>query len=248
VSAHRFYHAIPDTDRKADKEIVPFFVYYLTAEQGADFAAASAISQCFIDCDLTPPTRLAQYLSEGTQSAHQLYVKVPGGYRLHRRKAEELSSLLGVRRVVTQTSAELRALEGQFTDGDTKDFLREAIDCFEAGANRAAVIMTWVLTFDHFLNWLFVNKLNEFNRTFAASNPQGRVKIIRKIEDFEDINEDRIITTCRTAGIVTSGVQKTLKEGLDTRNTAAHPSNVKVARSKTIAVIEDLVRNVIKKF
>ncbi len=136
----------------------------------------------------------------------------------------------------------------QFTDGDTRDFLREAIDCFEAGANRAAIIMTWVLTFDHFLNWLFANKLSEFNRAFAASNSQGRVKTIAKIEDFEDINEDRIITTCRTAGIVTGGIQKTLKEGLDTRNTAAHPSNVKIARSKAVAVIEDLVQNVIKKF
>lgn len=248
MSADRFYNAIPEEERNTDRMVTSFFVYFLNVERGNDKVTAGAVGQCFIECDLTPPGRLAQYLTEGLTSSPPRYVKAPGGYRLHRAYKDHLSSLLGTQRVVQQTSAELRALEGLFTDGDTKAFLQEAINCFEAGANRAAVIMTWVLTFDHFLNYVFANKLTEFNRTFAASNPQGRVRIIAKVEDFEEINEDRIITTCRTAGIITSGVQKTLKEGLDTRNTAAHPSNVTIARSKAISVIEDLVTNVIKKF
>src|SRR5260370_33806661 len=35
---------------------------------------------------------------------------------------------------------------------------------------------------------------------------------------------------------------------LGTRNSAAHPSDVKIARSKAVSIIEDLVNNVIRKF
>lgn len=246
MSALRFYNAIPEVDDKTPKELVPFFVYFLTNEQGESFAATKAIAQCFKDCDLKPPTSLANYLSRGVNGS--LYVKVDGGYRLERKKADELSSLLGTRRAVIQTSGALRSLEASIADPQTKAFLVETVDCFEAGANRAAVIMAWVLAFDHFLNWVFANKLTEFNRSYAASNAKNPPSPISSIEDFEAINEDRIITICRSAGIITNGVRDILTTGLRTRNTAAHPSDVMVAQSKTISVIEDLVTNVLKKY
>jgi hypothetical protein len=74
----------------------------------------------------------------------------------------------------------------EFINKRYKDALE--IDCFEAGANRAAVIMAWVLTFDHFLNYVFANKLAEFNKALAAS-PDKKVKAVAAIEDFEDLRE-----------------------------------------------------------
>lgn len=250
MSADLFYNAIPPNLRGNERVEVAYFVYYLVEEQKQVAATAGKVDQCYRDCDIPPPTRTAQMLSEGTNGKRVDFVKVPGGYRLERSRKEAIAKSLGARKDVVQTSAELRALEALFSDPDTKAFLKEAIDCFEAGANRAAVIMVWLLTFDHFLNYIFNSKLTEFNRRLGAvtaNNPKARITRITKIEDFEEIGESDIITYCRSENIITNGVKNSLDEGLKTRNSAAHPSNVTIARSKTIAVIEDLVTNVIKK-
>lgn len=248
MSADRFYNAIPKELNGNDRVTVTYFVYYLVEEQGQVSATVSSINQCFIDCDMSPPTRTAQYLSEGLKGNQPHFVKVKGGgYRLDRFKKEQLGKTLDARKDVVQTSAELRALEKLFPDGATKSYLSEAIDCFEAGANRGAVIMTWVLTMDHFLNFIFANKRTEFNEALAK-NPDKKLKFVAAREDFQDLNEDKIIELCRSAKIITNDVQKILKDGLGTRNSAAHPSDVTIGRSKAVSVIEDLVQNVIKKF
>lgn len=250
MSADRFYESIPANYQGIDRHTTGYFLYYLVEEQGKAGATATEIAQCFRECDLAPPARLASYLSEGLSGPRPDYIKVPSGYRLERKRKEEIAKSLGARKDVVQTSAELRALEGLFTDSDTKAFLKEAIDCFEAGANRAAVIMVWLLTFDHFLNYIFNNKLTEFNRRLAAvtaNNPKAKVTRITKIEDFEEIGESDIITYCRSEGIITGGVKNALDEGLKTRNSAAHPSNVTIGRPTVVHVIDNLVRNVIKK-
>jgi hypothetical protein len=107
--------------------------------------------------------------------------------------------------------------------------------------------MTWVLAMDHFLNYIFKNRLIEFNQSLAL-NPDRKMKKIASREDFQELNEDKVIEVARAAKIITNDVRKILLDGLGTRNSAAHPSNVKIAKSKAIAVIEDLVTNIIRKF
>lgn len=247
MSVSRFFNAIPDAKTETERNLVAYFVYHLTVEQGATEVTPAQVAQCFTDCDLTVPGRLRSYLSEGVSNKPQRYVKTANGYRLQRHFADEMSDKLGARHAVVQTSVELRALEKLITDPVTKDYLSEAIDCFEAGANRGAVIMTWVLAMDHFLNYVFTKKLTEFNAALAK-NPDKKMKVITTREDFQELKEDKIIEVARAANIITNDVQKVFKDGLGTRNSAAHPSDVKIARSKAISVIEDLVTNVIKKF
>lgn len=250
MSADNFYSAMPAEVRGNDRATVAYFVYYLVEEQNEVAATAGKVDQCFRDCDLGPPSRTAQILSEGLAGKRIDFVKVASGYRLERSRKEEIAKSLGARKDVVQTSAELRALESLFTDADTKEFLKEAVDCFEAGANRAAVIMVWLLTFDHFLNYIFNSKLSEFNRRLGAvtaTNPRARITRIIKIEDFEELGESDIITYCRSENIITNGVKNALDEGLKARNSAAHPSNVTIGRPTVVYVIDNLVRNVIKK-
>jgi hypothetical protein len=37
-------------------------------------------------------------------------------------------------------------------------FLKETIDCFEAGANRATIAMCWILTMDHLIGHVLKNQ------------------------------------------------------------------------------------------
>jgi hypothetical protein len=245
--ASRFYNAINRVNEVSSRDLVGLFVYFLTVEQGNASATGSDIKQCFNDCELTPPGRIAAYLSEGLTSNPQLYIKAgQTGYRLQRHYREELSAKLGAETVVAQTSAELRRLELIFPPGAKKDFLLETISCFEAGANRATVVMCWILTIDHLFDHVMNHKLPEFNMALAK-NP-ARTRHISNREDLSEISEGRFIEYMRAANIISNDVRKILEEKLGTRNSCAHPSAISVKRSKVIDFVEDLVTNVIAKF
>jgi hypothetical protein len=148
---------------------------------------------------------------------------------------------------VLQTSAELRSLEKNFEDGPKKRFLVEVVDCFEANANRAAIVMVWILAIDHLFDHVLNHKSAELNAALSA-NPDKRIKKISSKEDLSELKEIKFIELCRAANVISNDVRKILEDALGVRNTAAHPSSVEITKSKVISVIEDLVINVIKKF
>ncbi|MBL8548480.1 MAG: hypothetical protein JNJ73_00740 [Hyphomonadaceae bacterium] len=244
---NRFYNAIENVHDMSQADLVGLFVYHLTTELGQSAASVAAVRTCFEESDLTPPARLTAYLSEGTTSKPQRYVKTADGYRLQRHYRETLSHKLGAERVVAQTSVELRRLENSLPSGPKKSFLGETIDCFEAGANRAAIVMCWILTVDHLFDHVLNHHLTAFNAALAK-NPDKRVRVVTKRDDLSELQESKFIELLRAASIISNDVRKILEEKLGTRNSSAHPSGVSIARSKAIDFIEDLVVNVLAKY
>ncbi|UGX85519.1 hypothetical protein [Phyllobacterium meliloti] len=247
MSADRFYNSLKNATEINERDLVSFFVYHLTVELGHRVATSKAVGECFAACDLTIPKRLSSYLSEGVTNKPQRYVKVLTGYRLQKQFGNEISEGLGSARTVTQTSVELRKLEHSLPEGPKKNFLTEMIDCFEISANRAAIVMCWMLTVDHMFDHVFNRKLVQFNIALAA-NPQGKLKCINSRDDLSELKEGKFIELCRTALIISNDVRKILEDALGARNSCAHPSNIVVPRSKVIALIEDLIQNVVLKY
>jgi hypothetical protein len=56
-----------------------------------------------------------------------------------------------------------------------------------------------------------------------------------------------VLQVAKSANIISGSVHKILKEKLDRRNIAAHPSNVTVSKLTAEDVILDLVQNVVLK-
>jgi hypothetical protein len=247
--ANRFFRAIEGVERLKDGELIDLFVYYLTVEKGDDVATPRSVDQCFRGCDLSPPARTRAHLSEGLKSAPQKFVRAIGGYKLQHHYRELLSKRLGAERVVAQVSVELRRLEARLPEGSKKVFLQETIDCFEARANRATVIMCWILTMDHLFELVITKHLQSFNAALARVTDK-RVKIsnVANRDDFGDIPENKFIELLRAAGIISNDVRKILDQKLGTRNSCAHPSGVTIKGSKVIDFVEDLVDNVILKY
>jgi hypothetical protein len=247
AGASRFYSSIDSAAQLGDKDLVGLFVYYLTVEQGENSASAKAVDDCFVACDLMPPARTAPYLSEGLREGR--FVKADRGYKLQRHYREELSRMLGAEKVVVQTSVELRKLEARFTTGSTKDFLKETIDCFEAGANRATIVMCWILAIDHLIAYLLKYHLTAFN-AILGKNTDKRVRVssVSTRDDFSDIPEGKLIEFMRSAGVISPDVRKILDEKLGIRNSSAHPSAIAIKRSKVIEFVDDLTENVVLKY
>ena len=246
-AVNRFYNSIEGAASQSQTSLVELFVYFLTVELGQDAAIPKQVADCFEACDLTVPANVSARLSEGLKARPPKYIKSKGSYKLQRHMREALSKKLGAETVTAQTSASLRGLEHKLRAGADKEFLKEAIDCFEIGANRAAIVMTWILAMDHLFTYILAHKLVDFN--LALAKDKGvRISSVSQRDDFTEIKETKFIELCRAAGIMSNDIRKILDQKLSTRNSCAHPSGVTINKSKVIDFIEDLVDNVILKF
>lgn len=246
-AVNRFYNSIDDASNLSQAALVELFVYFLTVELGQEAAAPKQVAECFSACDLVVPSNVSARLSDGLKGKPTKYIKAKAGYKLQRHMREAISKKLGAETVTAQTSATLRGLEYKVPVSADKEFLKEAIDCFEVGANRAAIVMTWILAMDHLFAYILAHKLTDFNA--ALSKDKGvKISAVFQRDDFLEIKETKLIELCRAAGIITNDVRKILDQKLGTRNSCAHPSGVTVNKSKVIDFIEDLVDNVILKF
>jgi len=246
IQVNTFYDSVENVANLGSRELVALFVYFLTEESSEDAATAKMVEDCFRDCSLTPPARIAQYLSEGI--GRKEYVKRDKGYRLHRHYAEKLAAQIGVLEIRRQSHPELRKL-GARISGSEKAFLIETIDCFEAGANRATIIMCWILAVDHLCEYVLVKHLAAFNAELAkVTDKRVRVSQIKSKDDFSDIPENKLIELMRSSGIISNDVRKILEEKLGTRNSCAHPSGIAVKPSKVVEFVDDLIENIVLKY
>lgn len=249
TAVNRFYNSVENAANQSQSALVELFVYFLTVELAQDAATPKQVADCFSACDLVVPGNVAARLSEGLKGKPPKYIRVKGGYKLQRHMREDLSRKLGAEKVTAQTSATLRGLEHQLPEGADKDFLKEAIECFEAGANRATIVMVWILAMDHLFTYILARKLTEFNAALAQNTDKSvKVKVITQRDDFTAMKESKFIEFCRTAKIISNDVRKILDQKLETRNSSAHPSGVTVRNTKVIDFVEDLVENVVLKY
>ncbi len=245
----RFYNSIESVEDLTQVELIAFFLYYLTVELEADSGTAKEISTCFEACDLAPPANTSARLAEGANTGAKKYIKSTKGYKLHRAYRAEISNRLGAETITTQTSTVLRSLENNLPDGATREFLSETIDCFEIGANRATIVMSWCLAIDRLQNHILKAKLHEFDAVLSTNTDKRiKVKSIKSKDDFGDIPESKFIEFSRSAKIISNDVRKILEQKLGVRNSAAHPSAISFGKAKVIDFVEDLVENVVLKY
>ena len=244
-----FYATIPNRDDLSKGELANMFAYYLQVELGRASVETAELKRCFFLCDLGSPTWLATHLTNNAKGKGAIYVKAAKGYRLHARERERLAGLFGPALAITQTSAPMKAIHDDLPHGAQRDFLDEAIRCYAAGCNRAAVVMFWLFLLDHLYDLVLSKHKLAFDAVLAA-NTDRRVKItsITKRDDFGEIPEGKFIEFIRSASIISNDVRKILDQKLGTRNTAAHPSTVKLAQSKANDFFDDLIENVYKKY
>jgi hypothetical protein len=150
---------------------------------------------------------------------------------------------------VLKTNSQLRALEVKLPSGAERGFLKEVIDCFSVGANRATIVMCWSLVLDHLYEIVWRHHRIAFDLVLAK-NTDKRVRPTKLLtrDDLGDIPENKFIEFLRSAGVISNDVRKILDEKLGIRNSSAHPSAVAIKSSKVIEFIEDLIENLILKY
>jgi hypothetical protein len=257
IHASKFFDRVKSQFKK-EKDLPDLFTYFITDELNEEAATVEDIRNCYRACDLVPPSWLASHFSNGLKNRFgpkgaRRFIRGHGGwgYRLEARRREEIKTLLGLNGSPIEITTALGRLENDIAAGPKRDFLHETIKCFNATAYRAAVVMCWNLAMHHLQDHILANPAayTEFNAALAR-NTDSRVKIksVTKQDDFTEISESKFLLFCREAKIITSSMFNKLESRLHERNSAAHPSGVKIVPKAAEAYIDDLVENVLKKY
>jgi hypothetical protein len=228
-------------------EKIRFFAWHLQTFGQQKFFSAAQIAKCFKELNIAQPSLVGPFLTAMVNRNPPEAIRGSQGYRLERRIQEALDSRYGKRRATIHVHKLLSELPDRIPSLAQKDYLQEALTCFRYRAFRAAIVMCWNLAYDHLCEVVISNHLNAFNVQLPKSFPKAELAAVAKKEDFAELKESQVLQVCRSSLIVSGSLHKILKEKLDRRNIAAHPSGVTISEPTAEEFIKDLVENVVLK-
>jgi hypothetical protein len=226
---------------------VRFFAWYLHTFKAKETFSAADIAHCYEALNLSPPSAVGPFLVAMAARHPKEALGKSGAYRLEARIRERFDSQYGQRPATVQVERMLSELPARVANFGERAYLEEALICFRNKAFRASIVMAWNLAFDHLCRFILANHLSEFNTQLPKSFPKADIAAVAKRDDFHELKESQVLQVCRSANIISGSIHKILKEKLDRRNIAAHPSGVVIADPTAEEFIKDLVENVVLK-
>jgi hypothetical protein len=221
------------------------FSWYIHTERGLESFDNAAIRDCYHQLHLTPPN-LSVYLARMVSKKPPDLLRAKRGYKLAGPIRRTFDNKFG-RAGSVVVAALLSDLPGKIPNLPEQAFLLEALDCYRVKAFRAAIVMSWVLTFAHLSDWIVsdASRLAAFNGAMAARFPSKKALSIQGVDDLTELKEFETIEIARTAKLLSKNVSDILRDKLKRRNMAAHPSRVQITQAQTDDVITDLINNVV---
>lgn len=194
------------------------------------------------------PGNTSQYL-KNMESAGEL-LKDASGYRCEGSFMAKYDGLYAEHDVTINVRQLVMDLEKVIPEIGEQDIFREALICLRNDAGRAAEIMAWNIAMYHLYQFILKHHLNEFNDRLPIRFPKkwkaADMPLIKKYEDFGDeMSEREVIDAASSAGIINNGIYTVYKNRLDQRNSAAHPSTLRVTQVQAEGFIDDLIRNAV---
>ena len=242
-----YVDSVEGFDQLSQREQVRLISFFYTLVNKTDTFTTSDIKNCFVDNHLAIPANISHELSQLIKSKPQTLVKKGKLFAFQRTARKNLEAEFTGSKHKAKLSKTLRGLVVKIKSPEQKAFLEEAIKCFEIKAYRASILMTWLLTIDVIYEYVLSKKLVQFNKAIQAHGKYKKIVFAKK-DDFSEMKESDFIEVLRTGKLISNDIRKILVEKLDFRNTCAHPNSIIIKETKAIAVIEDLIENVIFKY
>jgi hypothetical protein len=149
--------------------------------------------------------------------------------------------------VVTQQAVTLRKLLPKILSDKNRDFVAEAVSCYERKNLRAAAVLSWVGAISILYDHVMQHALTKFSNEWVRRNPQKN-KPIAAVEDFSELKEDTFLDVLNAISIIGKSVKDELKGCLKFRNGCGHPNTLVVGETRVAAHLESLINNVYTRF
>lgn len=240
---------VPEFSQKGHPEKIKILGWFLHTKVQKDHFSAADVKLCYEKLHETCPSSFSGYFTNLV--TQKVLLKNGSGYRLSGSERDAQNKKYNRTGHKVQVTELLRGLPQKIPDLAERTYLNEALICYEHGAFRAAVVMTWNLAYHHLCDFVLKKRLTDFNERWYKKLP-GQHKNSRKgiavMDDFmEELKESEVISICKDEGIITKDIWKIMDEKLGRRNSAAHASSVSIDQLQADAFIDDLVKNVVLK-
>jgi hypothetical protein len=228
-------------------QVIEWFAYFLTRHRWFD---EEDVQLLFGNLNLDKG-KVAPTISDHVQAETLLMETGTDGtnkYKMARKKRENFTHLFSKSKKDPEperkeVSRDLKDLVPRVTDQHQKVFLDEVINCLEGGASRAAIIMAWILTYDHLLRWVFERHLPAFN--VALGSHTRRYDPVVNKEDFSKIKESDVIEVCYRAKLFHKDKKEVLDQGLKKRNAFAHSNSNTASNPIAAGYVAELLGSIL---
>jgi hypothetical protein len=129
-----------------------------------------------------------------------------------------------------------------------RDYLEEALACYQNGLYRAAILMVWAATMQHLYSVAGSHRggVAAFETAnHARFGSAKKYREIKKQDDFLYLGERDFIQLGEDAGMLNRNARRVLHERLELRNLCGHPTQYRPGRGEAVIFIESLALNVL---
>jgi hypothetical protein len=240
--------SIADFNKWQHTDKVKLFAWFLHSTGKAYFQPGD-INKCFDEAHIHGPKSISSVLIGLSNKSPKEVLRNASGYRLEKVVRDRFDAQYGTRPAAIHVDKILTDLLAKLTNPSQRTYLEESLLCFRMSAFRAAVVMCWNLSYDHLCQFVISDdgRLTNFNTQLPKTYPKADISSIAKRDDFTELKESQVLQVCKSALLISGSVHKIMKEKLDRRNIAAHPSGVGTFAPTAEEYIKDLVENVVLK-
>jgi len=128
----------------------------------------------------------------------------------------------------------------------TREFVGEAIACFESSLYRAAVVFSWVGAVSALQTHVIDHKLKEFNA--EAKRRNAKWKEAENADDLSRMKEKTFLEHLDAISVIGKSVRQELEGCLTRRNGCGHPNSYKLDEHVAASHLAILIMNVFAKF
>jgi hypothetical protein len=178
-------------------------------------------------------------ISQMLGNASELAVRTSDGWELTGAGMQKVTELVG-------PAAGLRSHLSKLKSADTKNFLEEAVLCFEGRHYRASVVLAWVGAVSVLYDYVLANKLADFNTEAARRDPKWRTA--KTSDDLSRMKEHDFLQVLDAISVVGKNVRQELEACLKLRNACGHPNSLQLGEARVAAHVETLLLNVFAKY
>jgi hypothetical protein len=143
---------------------------------------------------------------------------------------------------------ELQKLVPGLTNPNESSYLKEAIECAEAGHKRAAIVMGWCAVIDKIQQTIMRIGLNKFNSTSSAIKAQtsGKFKNWNKeftcstLSELQTVFDTDLLVVLEGMVLIDGNQAERLRTCFQYRNHSAHPGQAPIEDPNVVAFFSDI--------
>lgn len=177
-----------------------------------------------------------------------LAIRTPEGWEITDAGKQQLRNL-GVAKIspaAVQVATDLRAELAKIKDADTRNFVEEAINCYELGFCRSAMVMSWLAAVHILHRHVVASHLKEFNKEAQRVLPKW--KAAKNTDDLGLMKESDFLDRLVAISVIGKDVKRELVQCLGRRNGCGHPNSLKIRANTVAHHLEILLLNVFQPF